>query len=244
MSPAAKTPGALVSRYSSTTTPRSIASPASSASASRGRTPTPDDDEVGGERRAVVERHRVASMRCRLASEVETHAVLFVQRPDERRRAPGPCTRSSGTASGADDVHLELARAQRRRDLEADEARADHDRALALLRRRDDGAAVGQRAQVVHVRQILAGQAEMDRLGAGREQQRVVWKRRALPRAPPSSRRCRCASPRAAHEIDVMLGVEVRRAQRDPLLGRVAGEVVLREVRPVVRANRIRRRRS
>src|SRR5438093_484651 len=41
MSPAAKIPGALVSRYSLTVTPRSIARPAFSASASRGRTPTP-----------------------------------------------------------------------------------------------------------------------------------------------------------------------------------------------------------
>ena len=40
---------------------------------------------------------------------------------------------------------------------------------------------------------------------------------------------------RIVHEVDVVLGVESRGPQRDPLLGRVAGEIVLREVWPIVR---------
>ena len=73
-----------------------------------------------------------------------------------------------------DDVHVDAARAQRRGDLEADEARADHDRAPRRCRPRDDGAAVGERAQRVHVRQVGARQRQPHRLGAGRQQQRVV----------------------------------------------------------------------
>ena len=55
---------------------------------------------------------------------------------------------------GADHVHLEIARAQRSGHLQADEAGADHDRAPGGLRSGDDGAAVAERAQIVHVRQI------------------------------------------------------------------------------------------
>src|SRR6185312_13175410 len=35
------------------------------------------------------------------------------------------------------------------------------------------------------------------------------------------------------HQVDLVLAVEVRAAQRDPVLGPGAGEIVLREVRPV-----------
>ncbi len=44
----------------------------------------------------------------------------------------------------------------------------------AVLGGGDDGAAVAEGAEVVHVRQIATGQVELDRVGAGREQQLVV----------------------------------------------------------------------
>ena len=59
-------------------------------------------------------------------AEVEDDAVLLVQRRHEvaELRAQHALERPR---LGRDDVHLEPARAQRRRDLEPDEARADHD---------------------------------------------------------------------------------------------------------------------
>ena len=80
----------------------------------------------------------------------------------------------------------------------------------------------------------------MNRLRAGREQQRVVRDRRRVLRSRPSSP-CDvdAASTRPRTIVDVVLGVESVGAQRDPLLGRVAGEIVLREVRAVVRRVRV-----
>jgi len=51
-----------------------------------------------------------------------------------------------------DDVDLQIARAQRRGGLEADEAGADHHHAFVASGFVDDRLAVGQRAQVVHAR--------------------------------------------------------------------------------------------
>ena len=65
-------------------------------------------------------------------------------------------------------------------DFEADEARADHHRALGRLRLRDDGAAVGERAQRVDVRLVGAGDVELDRLGAGGQQQLVEFQLAAV----------------------------------------------------------------
>src|ERR1700730_7491427 len=39
---------------------------------------------------------------------------------------------------------------------------------------------------------------------------------------------------RAETQLDSMLPVEFRRAQRDPLFGSVAGKIILRQIRPVV----------
>ena len=81
---------------------------------------------------------------------MEDDAVLLVQRADEIAEL-----RSEHAFERAllrrDDMHLDVARAQRRRGFEADEARADHHRALGGFRLRDDGAAVGERAQRVHM---------------------------------------------------------------------------------------------
>ena len=64
---------------------------------------------------------------------------------------------------------------------------ADDDGALRVLRRGDDRATVGERAQIVHVRQVGARDVETNRLGAGREQQRVV---RAAASRPSISTAC------------------------------------------------------
>ena len=61
---------------------------------------------------------------------MEVDTVLFVELADEIADLARPGSSPWGSVSGADHVHLDIARAQRCRDLEPDEARADHHRSL------------------------------------------------------------------------------------------------------------------
>ena len=65
------------------------------------------------------------------------------------------------------------------------------------------------------VRRLLAGQVQMHRLGARREEERVVRQRLATIDLQPSGLH---VEPRgaAAHDVDAVLLVEARRAERDP----------------------------
>ena len=99
-------------------------------------------------------------------------------------------------------MNLDVARAQRGRDFEADEAGAEHDGAARRLGALDDGAAVGERAQRVNMRLVGARDRQPDRLGAGREQQPVVGEpcsigERDLARARVDARRRRVSSRRS-----------------------------------------------
>ena len=113
---------------------------------------------------------------------MEDDAVLLVQRANEVAHL-GPEHALHRPLLRRDDMHLDLARPQRGRDLEPDEARADHDGAARAARAGDDGAAVGERAQGMDMRLVGARDRQPHRLGAGRQQQPVVGQR--LP--PPAS---------------------------------------------------------
>ena len=174
MSPAAKIPGALVSRYSFTSTPRSIVKPGLLGERQARPHADADDDEIGLEHAAALQRRALAVDRGHGVPEMKDDAVLLMQRADEiaHLRAQHALHRP---LLRRDDMDLDLARAQRRRDLEADEARADHHDARArAFGACDDRAAVGQRAQGVDVRLVGAGNRQPHRLGAGRQQQPIV----------------------------------------------------------------------
>ena len=115
-------PGTLVSRYSFTDTPWSIASPACSASSSRGRTPTPITTRSAARRVPSSSDDGVGLDALRLASEMERDAVRFVQRLNESAEVVAEHA-GERKVFGRDDVDVDVARAQRRRHLEADEAR-------------------------------------------------------------------------------------------------------------------------
>ena len=132
-----------------------------------------DHDQVGLERAAALQRGALAVDRGDGVAEMEDDAVLLVQRAHEVAEL-GAEDALHRPRLGRDHMHLDVAGAQRRGDLEADEARADHDRALGVLRIGDDGAAVGERAQRMHMRLVGAGDRQAHRLGAGGEQQAVV----------------------------------------------------------------------
>ena len=85
-----------------------------------------DDDEIGLERAAALQRDALAVDRRDGVLEMEDDAVLLVQRAHEVAELR-PEDALQRPLLGRDDMDLELARAQRGRDLEADEARADHD---------------------------------------------------------------------------------------------------------------------
>src|SRR5262245_41531719 len=120
-----------------------------------------------------------------------------------------------------DDVYLEVPSTQRGRGLEPDEAAADHHGALRALRGVDDRAAVGERSGRRYVCTIGDRLVQTNGLRAGREQQRVVLERLAAVHLELSVLR---VDPRgtAADDVDLVLGVEVVGAKRNPFLGCVA----------------------
>src|SRR6185295_7130247 len=100
MSPAAKIPGALVSRNSVTVTPRSIARPAFSARLSRGRTPTPATTRSA----AMVPPLLSVTWRGAIALGASSRwkaTPCSSCRPRTKSPISGPSTRSIGRLSGA-----------------------------------------------------------------------------------------------------------------------------------------------
>jgi hypothetical protein len=82
------------------------------------------------------------------------------------------------------------------------------------------------------MREIAAGQREPHRLGAGREQQRVIGMAAPLRGLDLPAPRIDGRDARAKLEIDLVLAIELGRAQGNPVFGSAAGKIVLGEVRP------------
>ena len=131
------------------------------------------DHEIRLERAAAFELHLLAVDGARRLLEVEDDAVLLMERAHEvaHLRAEDSLHRPFVRRHHVD---LDVAGAQRGRDLEPDEARADHDGPARRRGALDDRPAVGERAQREDVRLVGAGDRQANRLGAGREQQPVV----------------------------------------------------------------------
>src|SRR5262249_59247868 len=104
--------------------------------------------------------------------EMEYDAVLLVDRADDIAKF-APQHAFQRPALRCHDMNLDLARSQRGGNLEPDEARTDHHRALGRLCPGNDRARIGERAQHVHMRLISAGDIEANGLCAGCEQQLV-----------------------------------------------------------------------
>ena len=115
---------------------------------------------------------------------------------------------------GGDHVHLDVSRAERRGDLEPDEARAQDDHPAGSLRRLDDRAAVGQRAQVVNGRARLAGQREPNRIGPGGQNDRVEFPPGAVIEGEALAAGIERGHLTAAYELDPALLVIAARLQR------------------------------
>ena len=123
---------------------------------------------------------------------------------------------------GCHDMDLDLAMAQRGSRLEPDKAGAHDDGMASLASASYQVAAVGERSQGTHIRQIGPRHLQPDWFGAGGEQELVEAELFAAAQYDPApgdiDRRRGCAEP----QIDAVLDVKFRRAQRNPVLRRGA----------------------
>ncbi len=200
--------------------------------------PDAGDDEIGIEHAAALQGHPLAVDGARRVLEAEDHALLPMERAHEvaHLRTEDAFHRPLFRRHHMD---FDPARAQRRGDFEPDEARSQHNSAAGRLGALDDGAAVGARAQRVDVWLVGAWDRQPDRLGAGRQQQPVVGDPAPAGKQDFMRARVDAGDIRAQSQLDAVLGIEAVRAQRHPILGRLAGEIVLGEIRPVDRGRSI-----
>ena len=85
------------------------------------------------------------------------------------------------------------------------------------------------------MRQIAAGNAKPDRLGAGGQEQGAVAVPAAVHKLDLASIGMDRNYASAEPQLDVVPVVELGRAQRYPFLGRIAGEIILGQIGPVAR---------
>jgi hypothetical protein len=132
--------------------------------------PRPDasDNEIGRDALAAPEDDSLPVDRAGRFLHVEDDAVLLVHAAYEVAKLTSHDALQRAMVR-RDDVHVYAARGQRRRHLEADEARPQHDRAPRLARRGDDRATVSERSQVVNASPVVERRRQVDRLGAGRD---------------------------------------------------------------------------
>ena len=83
------------------------------------------------------------------------------------------------------------------------------------------------------MRLVGAGNRETDRLGASCQQQAVVGDRAPVRELNLPPRHIDAGDLRPEPQIDTVLGIEALGPQRDPILLRISGEVILGQVRPV-----------
>jgi len=85
------------------------------------------------------------------------------------------------------------------------------------------------------MRQVRARNGEPHRLCAGRKQELVVRNRAAIGERQAIVSRVDRRDIGRQPQIDMVVAVEIIRPQRQPVFRRAAGEIVLRQVRPVDR---------
>ena len=167
-------------------------------------------DDASARRLDGVER-RASAERLHLVAEHELDAFTRVQVGEELHQLARAQDLEQALAA-VHERHFEPELLQRRRDLHADEPRADHDRVPRATRRIANRRRVAERAQRVDAFEIGAGNVEATRRGAARDQQLVeralapafeehaaslqVEGRRRRPRARPRRRALR-RTPRA-----------------------------------------------
>ena len=165
---------------------------------------------------------------------MEHDPVLLVQRTNERGHF-GPQNVLHRTLLRRYDMDFDVSGAQRGRDFEPDEARAEHHRPPRRFRAFDDGPAVTERAQYERVGRPCAGNRWTNRFSAGRQKKSV--KRNILTPGERDFARADidAGDGRAQAKVDGVVGIEAVGAQGEPVLRRAPGEIVLGKIWPVDR---------
>ena len=115
-----------------------------------------DDHDIGFQHAAALERRAPAVDRGDGVAEMKDDAVLLVQRADEVAHV-GSEHAFHRPLFRRDDMHLDVTRAQCRRRLKSDKARADHDRPARTLDGFNDRPAIRKRTQDMDMRLVGAG---------------------------------------------------------------------------------------
>jgi hypothetical protein len=165
---------------------------------------------------------------------MKDHAVLFVQCANEVAHLR-PQRAFHRPRFRPDHMDFDIPRAQRRGGFEGDETGADHDGAAGALRQFDDGTAIAQRAQHMDVGLIGSRDRQPHRLGAGRQQQAIIGNAGAVGDQHLARLGIDGGHFGIQTQVDFGLRIKAVRTQRQPILRRAAGEIVLRQVGTVDR---------
>ena len=85
------------------------------------------------------------------------------------------------------------------------------------------------------MRKLAAGEAQPHRIGACRQKERIVCVAGAIIEREMTARPIDRCGTRVEMHLDIMFPVEFRRAQWDPVLRSGAREIILGQIRPVIR---------
>ena len=111
-------------------------------------------------------------------------------------------------------MHVDIPGTERGGHLQTDEARADHHGAPRCQSLRDKSAAVRERAQIVHVREITSGYLEPHRVCAGGEKERAIGEPAAIRQlyipAPYIDRGHACTQA----QVNFVVFIEFRRSEQ------------------------------
>ena len=161
-------------------------------------------------------------------------AVLLVQRANEVAHVRSEHT-FHGPMFRRNDVDLDIARAQRRRGLKSDKAGTDHNRTARTFCGFNDRPAIRKRAQDVDMRLVSTRDRQPNRLSAGRQQQAIIRNGAATGDDDIARFGIDRFNIALKPQVDAGLRVKTVRTQRQPVLRRATGKIILRQIRPVHR---------
>ena len=131
-------------------------------------------------------------------------------------------------------MNLDAPRAQRCCCFKADEACTDDDDPLCTRSFGDQIATIVECAQIMDVRQIGARNIQVHRISSGRDEKCIECDAAAVRQRDGPFDGIDRHDARAQPHVDLLLRVKVGRAQRNPILGGRACEIILRQIGPVI----------
>ncbi len=188
-----------------------------------------EDEEIRLDGRSVAQRNLVSIDTIHRAAEVKLDAVRLVHLlyKSADLRTEHALERH---AIRSNDVHFDLARAQGGGNFQPNETRPNDYHALGGRGSSDDRSAVGEGAQIKHLRGRGAGNLQMHWIGASGDQQGSVPNRRAIGQLNAFPGGVDRTDTRIECEFDATLCVVFGRPQRYPVFGGRASQVIFREV--------------